>query len=115
MTTTSKSKTFRPRTVRTSGNAPAERHEALRRTPSLGFLLPKQINFMATYSKELAQNWINKYNNSEAKAEGISFEDFLMDCMMDYGHNEEAAVAACESTNIATFVPFCEEVNGGAI
>lgn len=63
MTTTSKSKTFRPRTVRTSGNAPAERHEALRRTPSLGFLLPKQINFMATYSKELAQNWINKYNS----------------------------------------------------
>lgn len=115
MTITSKSKTFRPRKVRTSGNAPAEVHTSLRRTPSLGFSLPKTTNSMATYSKELAQNWINKYNNSAAKAEGTSFEDFLMDCMMDYGHNEEAAVAACESINIATFVPFCEEVNGGAI
>lgn len=72
MTTTSKSKTFRPRTVRTSGNAPAERHEALRRTPSLGFLLPKQINFMATYSKELAQKaLIEAYKEVKAEQDSI--------------------------------------------
>lgn len=113
MTTALTNKTFRPRKVRTSGNAPAERHEVLRRTPSLGFSLPKQINFMKTYSKELAENWINKYNNSEAKAEGRDFEQFLMDHMMDYGENEPEAAALCEAIgNPTDFRMFCEEISG---
>lgn len=62
MSTTLSNKDIRPRKVRTSGNAPAEVfHFSLRRTPSLGFSLPKQTNKMKTYTKELAENWINKY------------------------------------------------------
>ena len=114
MTTTLENKDIRPRKVRTSGNAPAEvSHLSLRRTPSLGFSLPKQTNQMKTYSKELAENWINKYNNSEAKAEGRDFEDFIMDHMMDYGENEAEAVALCEGIgNPTDFRMFCEEISG---
>lgn len=113
MITALTTKTFRPRKVRTSGNAPAEVHVSLRRTPSLGFSLPKQTNYMKTYSKELAENWINKYNNSEAKAEGREFEQFLMDHMMDYGENEPEAAALCEAIgNPTDFRMFCEEISG---
>lgn len=113
MNTTLDNKSIRPRKVRISGNAPAERHTMLRRTPSLGFSLPKQSIRMKTYSKELAENWINKYNNSEAKAEGREFEQFLMDHMMDYGENEPEAAALCEAIgNPTDFRMFCEEISG---
>ncbi len=110
-------KTFRPRKVRTSGNAPAEVfHISLRRTPSLGFSLPKQTNNMKTYNKEFAENWINKYNNSEAKAEGYEFFDFMMDHMMSDGcENDEAAEAEalCEEVgNLNDFIAYCEEISG---
>lgn len=117
MNSTLKNKDIRPRKVRTSGNAPAEViHLSLRRTPSLGFSLPKQINQMKTYSKELAENWINKYNNSEAKAEGYGFFDFMMDHMMNDGcENEDTAEceALCQEVgNLQDFIAYCEEISG---
>ncbi len=116
MNTTLENKDIRPRKVRISGNAPAERHTMLRRTPSLGFSLPKQSIRMKTYNKEFAENWINKYNNSEAKAEGYEFFDFMMDHMMSDGcENDEAAEAEtlCEEVgNLNDFIAYCEEISG---